>query len=152
MVVYADHSKNMPKIKAAIKDYLNSNKSQETCANDHQITLSSFRYYYHNAKFMEAIKEEMNGGKKNSSDLIRDIFTPNVYNNKPSKSNNNSDSDKKIKLKKNTESKIKSFSEEKNTYKKPPPAPRSDSANKYKRSDSNIDINQLITKPTPLPF
>jgi hypothetical protein len=157
MVAYEDHSKDIPKIKTAIKDYLTSRKSQEVCANDHQISLSAFRYYYHNAKFMEIIKEEMSGGKKkekpqkNPEDLIREIFSPSVKNNK-------TDSDKKIRIKKDVSSskKIKSLSEKTtedfSPPQRPPSAHRSNSANKYKREDSNIDINQYITKPTLLPL
>lgn len=162
MVCYDDHTKCLPEIKTAIKDYLTSKKSQDACAHDHGLKLSVFKYYYHNARFMEMLKKEMdneNNNKKNKErhqknpeDLIREIFAPGANYNK-------TDSDKKIKIKVKKERNISSASasnkiktlSEKNSE-RPPSAHRSNSANKYTRNDSNIDIDKLLTKPTPLPF
>ena len=157
MVRYEDHSKDLPKIKKAIKIYLASDKSQDICAEENDIKLSVFRYYYHNAKFMEAIKEEINSSKKdkekktqqNPEELMREIF---------SKNNNNEKNKKNTKETSSTTKKIKTLSEKstEELYQRPPSVPRStsaqrsNSANKFTRKDSNIDINNFITKPTRL--
>lgn len=160
MVRYTDHSKDLPKIKKAIKIYLASDKSQDVCAEENDIKLSVFRYYYHNAKFMEALKEEINSNKKDKEkktqqdpeELMREIFF---------KKSNNSDNINITKKSKETSTtkKIKSLSEKstEDLYPRPPSVSRtastqrSNSANKFTRKDSNIDINNFITKPTSLP-
>jgi hypothetical protein len=158
MVRYEDHSKDLPKIKKAIKIYLASDKSQDVCAEENNIKLSVFRYYYHNAKFMEVLKEEINSNKKDKEkkpqqdpeELMREIF---------SKNNNNNDKNKRTpKETSSSVKKIKTLSEKstEDLYQRPPSVPRavstqrSNSANKFTKRDSNIDINNFITKPTSL--
>lgn len=151
---YADHKKDVNIIKKAIKFYLSSDLSQEVCAEKYGMTLHVFRYYYHNSRFMNILREEMENEKHQNKtyndpeEVMREIFTkrdePKIKVIKKEKVLSSSS-------KPTSSKKIVPLSEKiEITSQRPPPAPRSNSANKYKRENSNIDINDYLTKPTPL--
>lgn len=55
---YQNHSRDIDNIKKAIIDYNNTKKSIKQCCEDHNISLSAFRYYNYGGKFNNEIRQQ----------------------------------------------------------------------------------------------